>query len=97
MTHLATAFALFGQQSSCGNCSVWSSGIREDLSCLGQCRMMCLTVCEGCPHGHPGSIPGTRAAASQALSPMTSERSRNRAVAVAFSRPSYRRSLNLAA
>ncbi len=97
ISHLAVALALFGQQSSCGNCRVRSSGIKDALSCSGQCRMTCLTVCEGCPQGHLGSIPGTPLPASQALSPMTSVRSRNRAVAVALLRPSYRRSRNLAA
>jgi hypothetical protein len=72
-----------------GNRVVRSPGSREDLSCCGQCRMVCFTVCAGNPQGHWGIIPGTFTLASQALRPITSVLSRYRAVAVALSSSLY--------
>ena len=79
------------------------SSTRSDLHCTirscllnwGYHSRMWWTVWFAQPQGQHGSIPGTPMAASHALSPITSVRSRNRAVASGFVRPSYRGSVDV--
>src|SRR5437016_12909561 len=89
ISHLAAARAPAGWERIAGSDSVCACLIRLALSYKGQWRSTWQTVWACHPQVHAGRMSGTLTEDSQALRPMTSVRSRNKAVASAFVRPSY--------
>lgn len=89
MNQRAASCALLGRPSISSNLSDPHWAISVTLSNRGQCNRMWRTVCACQPHWHARVDPGTCIAVSHALSPITSVRRRNRAVASALESPAY--------